>query len=291
MAEENVFAKYIESLFIRIVFLNGSLFHLNENIKGFEKLYSKSKKGNRDNDFMMGARLAIADVSGPTDNGALHFYVTKGKYIVTESNFIEYNEGIVNEFASFVILQSYESFRLFLKSVISLYYSRNPKLIKKHKILRTKKSNFLIRIFNSLFNRKVKCYDMTEIMQDLNTGKFDSRLFKYLRKIAKHYKEFERTNNRNIDFLEFYKVYALCRHAITHSNSIIDNSQIKHFSSYQKKVLNYFTNEGTQSGKRIKLNQKETTEIIVRVCEHAFLIFKSLSIQEGFEWKILKNMK
>jgi len=291
MTEENIYKEYVESFFIRIGFLNGSLFHLRENINGFEKLYSKSKKETEVDKFMLGARLAISDVSGPTDNGALYFYVTKGKYTVTESNFKEYNEGIINEFASFVILQSYESFKLFLKSVISLYYSRYPELIKGHGVIRPKKRNHFLVFLNSLFTRNKEKYEMKDIMQKLNPGKFDSLLFRYLRKLSKHYKKYERNNNRRIDFQEFHKVYALCRHSITHNNSFIKNSETKHFTPYQKKVLNYFAPVETENGKRIKLNQKDTAEILVRICEHAFLIFKSLSIQEGLDWKILKNMK
>ena len=287
MSEENIYLEYFDALTIRIGFLNGSMYHLSTDLTGFEKLYKESRKNTKDPDFRLGSRLAISDVSNTDKKRKV--YATKGRYVVKLSDHKEYNIGIINEFASFVILQSYESFRHFLKSVISTYYSSHPELLKKHRVVKPKNQNIHTKIRRLFWSERIEQIEFAEIFSKINVGKLDSRLFSYLRKLSEHYKDHEKSNNRNINFHEFHKVYAICRHSITHKNSIIEDFETKDYTEYQNKVLDYFSEKDVDSTRRIKLNQRQTTEILTTVSEHAYLIFKSLSILEGFDWKIFET--
>lgn len=292
MSTENLYNELIISFLNRIGFLQGAIYHLNSDIKGFEKNYKESREDSQDIDFRLGTKLVISDVSGEMDNGYPFFYPAFGGYSVTLSEHEEFNDRLINEYASFAILQSYEAFRRYLKRILALYYDQHNDAVLKHNLIRQRKC-ISLNGFLSLFSSRTRNFTYEGILNTLtrNSGKQDSQYFKYLRKISDHYRTFESSNNRKFNFREFHKLYAICRHAITHNNSILNEADIKNLTPFQVKILEFFAGEENSEGRKITLNQKKTSDILVIICEHAFFIYKSISMQENLEWKILKNMK
>lgn len=291
MSKKNIYDEIIISFLKRIGFLQGAIFHLKSDIKGFEESYKKTREASKNIDFRLGTKLVISDVSGETDKGFLFFYPAFGGYTIKLSDYKKFNDRLINEFASFALLQSYEAFRSFLKKILADYYHQHKNEVFDHKLIREKRNilNWILHRTRSKYDNLT--HDMIMTSLNRNPGKHDSQYFRYLRKISDHYRNFESTNNRDLDFREFHKVFALCRHAITHTNSILQEPEIKDLSSKQVKILDFLADEKVPGGRKIFLNQEKTSKLLVAICEHAFLVYKSISLKEGFEWKILKNMK
>jgi hypothetical protein len=285
---------YIEEFFNRIGFLQGSLYHLDVDLKGFQKQFVRNSSEKLDIDFRLGTRLVISDLSGPTDNGWIIRYPTDVKYRVTISDYEKYTQNLVYEYSAFALLQAYEAFTLFIKSILASYFQSNVHLAYKVGIIRGKRAKCFLKPLMVLFLKKKennKILDFNNLMNNMNCGKNNSNLFKYLRKLSQHYKHHEINNNRSINLIDFSKVFAIARHSITHNASIISAKSLDSLNKGQLEILKYFVENDKLSGKMIiKLTQKKSSEILVIISEHAFLIFKSLSICSGQDWKILKNM-
>ncbi|GAG76371.1 unnamed protein product, partial [marine sediment metagenome] len=235
-------------------------------------------------------RLIISDLSGPTDKGFLLYYPTDGEYKVTLSNYNEQTQNLIFDYSSFILLQAYESFTVFCKSLLSQYFSLYNNQAFRLRAVRLKKQNILTHFFKTLINNKGNegKKDFNYFMENIYCGKNNSNLFKYLRKISGHYKQFEIVNNKKINLSDFYKVFAISRHVITHNGSKITDKLKGGLSKNQLKIFTYFINKECN---KIELTQEKLSHILVLISEQAFLIYKSFSIESGLNWKILKNMK
>ena len=59
MSTENLYNELIISFLNRIGFLQGAIYHLNSDIKGFEKNYKESREDSQDIDFRLGTKLEL----------------------------------------------------------------------------------------------------------------------------------------------------------------------------------------------------------------------------------------
>lgn len=291
MPSTNHYNRVIVKLLNRIAFLQGSLYHINIDLTGFKEYYQKSRSEAKPFDFRLGTHLIIRDISGPTDEGWNYAYPTKQKYIVKLSNYEEYNERLIYEYAAYIIIQSYEAFLQYLKVVLSKYYSNNPKSFYQHKIYRhrmVKSCNSLLQVHR---RRNEPLLNESDLMEIIVPGKYGSNFFNSIRKISRHYSEFEDNNNIKIQLNDFHKIFSICRHAITHEESFIRKLSIKKLTSEEIKILEYFAEETNSELYKIKLTYEKTSVILQIICEHAFLIYKSISKKENLNWKVLLKMR
>lgn len=290
MNNQNIYNQYIEEFLERAAFLQGSIYHLSKDINKYREVYIESRQSNIDLDFRLGTHLVISDITGPTDNGWHYVYSTNEGYTVKLTDYDDQNSRLINEYTSFTILQSYEAFRRFLKSILARYYFENQDMVVKHKLLKFKKRNRIIRFWNQLLHSRQN-FEQEFIFQNMELGKYNSNLFKCLRRLSEHYRKHEKKNNKNLDLIEFHKIFSICRHSITHNDSIVEKDTISRLSKNGKRILDFFATKEVKKGLLINLSQKKASRIIVVICEHVFLIYKSISLAESMNWKILKNMR
>lgn len=159
----------------------------------------------------------------------------------------------------------------------------------KNKAFKTQKQNPIRLLLSKLKIIKIdyQFFDFNYIYEMLYCGNNNLRLFKYIRKISEHYKKHEIENNKNINLKDFFKIYAISRHLITHNSSKINEEKINKLTKEQKEILQFFTG----NTHKIQLIQERMQRFLVILSEHAFLIFKSFAIETKSNWKIFKYME
>lgn len=275
----NAYRNPIENFFNRISYLQGTLFHLESALSNYLKIRNENFKNSlNDNkvDFELGSSLVISDLTGVTDNGWPLYYPTQSKYILTISSYETETINLIKRETSYCLAQGYEAFEKFLKEILSLYFEENTQEAIKQKLLDQNENT------NSI-NWKEK----------LKSGKNNNELFKLIRKIS-NLEVSEKNNFKQINLNEWYEVYSLFRHSITHSEGKLlkDNKDFKKFNANQIKYLKkYFTYEDCREYIHFSIPRKLGNTILEILSEYAFMIFKELSIKSNQDWEILKYMK
>lgn len=277
----NAFQDTIETLFSRISILQGTLSYLDYALTNYGKFLKKKFEESNEElpDFLLGTKLVICDLTGPTDNGWNYYYPTAPNYKVTFSSNDKEVEKLINRESSFILAQGYEAFSVFLKNTLIEYFKIFPKKAIDIKLVKNE-----IDLLDINWNDKIR---------GLRTGRNHKELFKILHKIEPSLSLSEKENNKNVNLDDWYQVISLIRHKITHSNNEIlkTDRDFKDLSSIQKSYFEeYFLFEENDESFVINLNRKICKNNLDLLVEYAFLIFKSICIKSKFDWKILKNM-
>ncbi|WP_445666027.1 hypothetical protein [Fodinibius sp. AD559] len=115
-------------------------------------------------------------------------------------------------------------------------------------------------------------------------------LFEILEESSAEFKEMNRNNNLNIELTSFYEVLAFVRHKVTHSSSRFKNSTIQNWDNEKTYIFdNYYSSVPIENESLIKMERLQAQRVIKRTAELGFIIFKSLSIQHGYEWDVIKK--
>ncbi|MDW3210126.1 MAG: hypothetical protein R8N23_09670 [Reichenbachiella sp.] len=154
-------------------------------------------------------------------------------------------------------------------------------------------------IQDCLYEKALKNYDLrAQILNHFKPNQPISRakmpggenLFKLLKKAApRYYKNHSTSNNLNIDFKNFWCVISESRHALTHNRGYLQATKLK--GHEQEKIFHqYFNNIQFQSDFFIiQLDTENLTYLTKRISEFAFQIYKIISLEDGFDWKYLKD--
>jgi hypothetical protein len=277
----NNYQNTIETLFSRISILHGTLYHLEYALTNYSNFLKKKFEESKEElpDFLLGTKMVICDLTGPTDNGWNYYYPISPNHTVTFSNNDYETKKIINRESSFVFAQGYEAFSVFIKNILVEYFKLNPKEAIDFKII---SSDIDIEDINWFIT-----------IRELRTGNNNKELFKILHKINPDLSDSEIINNKDLNLKDWYQVISFVRHKITHSNNQVlkTDKDFRNLSKNQKDYFKmFFIVEENNEKLIINLNREICRNNLYLIAEYAFLIFKSLSTKSKYDWKILKNM-
>jgi hypothetical protein len=260
----------LDGLLSRQAFLQGITFHYKTY---FEKYALKGiyKPPNPKFDFLLGTNLIISDVSGETDNGWIKQYSTGNFYGVHYYSKEKTEKELLNNYFGFIIAQSYESLESFLKKILIKYFKIKPEEFSNH------------------FKKNAK--QIEESINNLRT-KNNREFIKLLCALSEDLHSFLKSNNRNINYIEWFEVFSNVRHAITHKSMRFENSDFsKVTKTNSNRIKELFPSTVYNKIRYYSFNYDLTDWLIKCSCEFGFTIFKFLSIKSGNNWKVLLGMK
>ena len=122
-------------------------------------------------------------------------------------------------------------------------------------------------------------------------GKNNKEILSLIRKISNHFSEAELKNNERVDLKDWFEVLSRVRHGIIHSNFRLKKEPKRPLTASEKGILDrYFPNIDNTDFFDLKIDKENANKILDLIIEYGILIFKSLSIVGGYNWKIFKNM-
>jgi len=258
--QTNPYKKYLDDLFDRIIELRHTSSNINSTLKA-----SLERFANYQGNFLSGSALVISDWSGQTDNGWEINFHTGFRKITLKENYENEIQRIVSQECCYAFAQSFEALEKFFKDCIF------------EKGLPSKKCFFGLIEKNS---KNIKRESLNGL-----------RLYKMVKIIGDPYfSKYSEINNKSLKFKELWTILSECRHAITHSKSIITVKKIKK-SEYHFKVFNFlFMHSKNADGTlTIELDLKKLSDVLDIVSEFAFQVYKSISLKENLDWEIVKK--
>jgi hypothetical protein len=211
--------------------------------------------------YFSGTSLVIGDWSGPTDNGwKLNFHTGIQKSTFKENYSNEIEKVLSREFG-LAYSQCFEAFETLLKDLISV------KILSDEKFREGLPAN-------------------KDYSRECLRGGGD--IFKLVKKAGgKRFKNYSNKNNNNFRFGETFKVFSEIRHAITHSQGILNSSKIPQGKYYQVLFEHLLPlNKLDEDTIQLKFDNKTLDRLLIYLSEFGYQIFKILSEEDNYEWKI-----
>tara|TARA_R110000744_G_scaffold249450_3_gene365718 strand:+ start:3154 stop:3918 length:765 start_codon:yes stop_codon:yes gene_type:complete len=252
----NPYKKHLDNFFETVTDFKHTSNRLNKVLlKDVEKYTAEGAR------YFSGTSLVIGDWSGPTDNGwKLNFHTGIQKSTFKENYSNEIEKVLSREFG-LAYSQCYEAFETLLKDFISA------------KILSDQ--NFREGL------PAAKDYSR----ENLRGG---DDIFNLVKKAGgKRFKNYSNQNNNNFRFGETFKVFSEIRHAITHSQGVLNSSKIPQDKYYQGLFEHLLPlNKLDDDSILLKFDYKTLDRLIIYLSEFGYQVFKILSEEDKYEWKI-----
>lgn len=173
---------------------------------------------------------------------------------ISREDYIDLINDISHHQIGYAISQCYEYFETFLYDILAAY----------------------VKIKNNTYTG-----DHSEMRASLKyelRSKNNTKAFAMLRKESKVYKRFEQSNTSKINLSDWYAVFSLARHSITHSASSIKREDYEKLSEAQLVLFNkIFLTKADTDFVSIKPTYIAFRNVIKYSHSHALLIFKGLS--------------
>jgi len=273
---DNPFLKEIDTFYNRVIELQSTLFQIDNVLRRDLKKQKSTNEKTKDKFTIKSAsRLVISDLSGPTDNGWEINFPTDYNKIIKWSEYDQEIENLIAREAGYTIAQSCEAFVRFLRNVVAIQLMHNQgeaiAIDKKFSDCKTEEE-FKTRV------RKVSKLRSTE------------NLFQTIEDTCRKFKSIKEKNNLGIELTNFYEILAFVRHKVTHSSSRFSPSETNNWSESLHAIFeNYFATVQLKKDLLIKMNKQQANRVVKRTAELGFIIFKSLSICNNYEWNILEK--
>lgn len=211
--------------------------------------------------YVSATSLIIGDWTGPTDKG-WKLAIPTGVHKITEKeNYAEEIVNLLNREFGLTFAQSFEAFETLLKDFV------DSKIIN-----------------DELFENSLsiaKNYDRSSLR-----GGED--IFNLIKKAGgERFKKYSKQNNNNFRFKETFKVFSEIRHAITHSQGRIKTSKIPN-DKYYIILFEFLLPLNKFEGEVIQLNFdfKTLDRLLIFISEFGYQIFKILSENDNYDWKL-----
>lgn len=181
---------------------------------------------------------------------------------ISRKQYLDFIKKITAREIGYGISETYEYFEVFLYDILAVYFKL------KHKSYGGLRKQIQIR---------------TKIKNEFRSTN-NSKAFEFLRRNCEIYKKYEAHNTTKLNLIDWYVVFSLIRHGITHSaQSVSKNSYLK-LSEKQKALFDeLIPNKKTKEYIFMQPNYLALRKVIERSSAHAFLIFKGLSEVMSFE--------
>ena len=276
----NPYEKHFEELSESITKLKGTLYHVSTALKNYSKDFmGRHAKFDNLPDFALGSFVVASDLTHFGQKGIPRVYPCPGRHVVKLSEYETETNALINRERAFSAAHCYERLESFMKDILLQYYLDST-----------------LSAANLKLYSKLSSTDPVEIRREISrrTGKNNVDLLRTFRKIAPSFEKFEKRNIREVDFTLWYKVFAVFRHSVTHRSGklSIDSEDYKSLDSKSREILKeYFPNINVENELIFELAQSDGERIFRMTCEYGFQIFKAVSLQNGYEWRVLTNME
>jgi hypothetical protein len=271
-------------LFLHLNTLNGLLLNINDQLNSFEKSYrqSISETSFGISSIYSGSSIAIRDLTEWPENSVAKYYSCGAPFSVKGEEYFELIKILIAREASWTISQAYEAFETFLKNTLILLLLENPELAEIKKIEKfklDKKRGDLKESDFSFWEEYLKYYYKTNSLK-----------LKFLRKICPAIYKSETENNRTIDLNNWFAVVEEVRHSATHSNFIVKNNRMGHWTRAKNEMLkNHFHGRELWYGYILNTTIEDAKFSLILFSEYSFQIYKFLLISRGYDWNILQK--
>lgn len=256
---DNLYYPDLRKFYERLIVLRHNAYFMNNMMNATLKKYSNVPPEH----LISASALIISDITGETDNGwELNFHTGVSKTVLAKEFNNEVSRLISIE-CCYVLAQSFEALEKLFKNFI----------YEKCKL-------------DNLFFEVIKTEKFNP--QDRSNYPGGDSLLKLIRKATKEdFNKYSESNNYKLKFSVFWKTISELRHAITHSQNIIKNEKIFKSKDYTN-IARHFASFSpiTQNEVEIVLDYKKIDRLLKSIAEFAFQVFKILSKEKGFKWKM-----
>lgn len=268
----------LDDLFARLALINGLLYIFESQQTNFRSLLTAGLERNRFDiaNLATGANLIIRDLTEWPAHGWAEYYPAGG-LIVEGKEYLNLIEVFVQRQSAWSIAQSYEAFEAFLfdftASVIA--NDKKGKFLGRFPVENSEDGTFVPM---NLEEWKVK-------VRQTYRSKNNCKLLKAIRTMAPNLEQAEVANNRRLNLRDWYKVISEVRHAVTHSDLLVKNARMNGWSVEEKSLLqSVVAGKLNVDGYALAPSQKNSEKTIQSFAEYSLAIFKSFSIECGYEW-------
>jgi hypothetical protein len=275
----NPFLESCNELFAKLNVLYGLLFHLENQLNNFRKslVHQLEKSGLGLSVMAAGSALVIRDLTEwPEDNWAR--YYPSGSFTSQGEKYLQVTDILLSRESAWAVSQAYEAFETFLKDITAVYLYNQPDNEDEDAL----KKNASIVKKTDLKPSEIEYWKRCVRLRYRSGAK----VLEYLRRLAPEIARAEQDNNRAIDMSAWFEVVSEVRHATTHADLLIKSTRISTFSKTEDSLLKqYFPGNVVDVGYKLELNRKAAEKALSFFAEYAFLIFKYLSMRQGYNWQ------
>lgn len=271
----NPFLDELDTFFNKIVDLQFSLFQISTVLKRDLKKHQEAIKNDNEEKFKAGSRLGISDLTGETDNGWAINFPTNHSKLIENSEYENEIKNFISREAGYSIAQACEAFVRYLKNVVALQLFHKKETALE---LSQKFSNCETAEEHKVQLRNIRKLRSTKL------------LFQILEESSDEFAEMNKNNNLNIKLTSFYETLAFVRHKVTHSSSRFKKSEIRDWDNEKKSIFDhYFSTIPIENELLLKMERLQAQRILKRTAEFGYIIFKSLSLHNCYEWDVIEK--
>jgi len=273
-------------VFDRMNVLNGMLYSLKGQTDSFltgARRVLEMRKSHQGPDevpmLLTWASLPVSDLTNwPEHEGQEHY--ASGGFGAQDEKYLALVEVLFRRNAAWTVAQGWEAHETFLLDILAVY-------------LQERRGDADAQKLNNYCAKKrrecpVKPEEWRDFVCWAYRGNDNKKLLGYLRRLAPHLKEGETRNYRCINLGSWYRALAKVRHAVTHSGLRILPDQVRRMDQDALNALaRFFPGAETDKGYELRMGAEETNRVLITLAEHAFLVFKGLSLEAGYDWEVL----
>ncbi|MEQ1587554.1 MAG: hypothetical protein ABL895_16840 [Cyclobacteriaceae bacterium] len=175
---------------------------------------------------------------------------------ISREDYITFINDISTYEVGYAISQCYEYFETFLYDILAAY----------------------VKVKDDVYKGKDDQGEIRALLKCELKGRNNAKALKMLRKESKVYKKFEQSNTSEINIVDWYAVFSLVRHSITHSASSIKREDYNNLPPARQILFNkLFPSKADNDFVSIKPTYITFRNVIKHSHSHALLIFKGLS--------------
>jgi hypothetical protein len=265
----NELKQVLERLFGRLSLLYGLLFHLGSQLRNFDALFRRSiDESNIDLSYIgAGARLVIRDLVRMSEDDEKKLLPLKG-FVTRGEEYLGLAEVIIHRESAWTVSQGYEAFETFLYDMLASFLMQNSDGVDLKKLQKYEdKVEKMSQQDKSCWGRYVRW-----------AYRRNREVFKRLRYFASLIESVERKNAWGFDLQDWYSVATMVRHAVTHSNSVIRDDELRGLPPKREVLLEgLFPGSYSEGGYSIEIGQREAQKALEVFAEYAYVIFVGLS--------------
>lgn len=271
MTDENPLLQPLEDLFHRLVVLTGLVHIVEDQLKGYRRLFTSQFDEVDAGHVIAGFNLIVWDIA-PREGDQPRQWRPVSSFSAGGQHYFELTDLFIKREASWTVTQTYEAFESFLKDVLATFLSRNPQASHTISLRRPRDPS-----------------DTASWRALLRSARWNSiALLASLRLLAPSIGVREAANDRQMHMSEWHQVLQEVRHAATHSDMRIRHDRIAEWPPARKRLLRRKFPGETQDGDYVlKVTREAAQAAIQTAADYAFLIFKCLSQRCDYDWAIL----
>jgi len=268
---KNPFRLYLKKLFKQLSIINGLYHVVHSQVQQKMKSFKETDKEDRLQTFL-GAALVYRDLIDLVDTRKFAKPHIVNPFTVRGDDFFAVYKLVVENEGGLSIFQAYEAFESFLINIMEYLLANHKKYLDQRKIEHYKKAKGEKHLGSELLRDFIK-YEYRDNNEKL----------RFLRKVFTLIEKCEKSNYKNINHKNWFKVLTMVRHAVVHSNFTIKPTGLNRLSLIDKEILSkYFPGTLEKNGfYRLGLDYKSMRDNFEIMCDYSYLLIRSISVELG----------